>query len=169
MDIQSINKSIYKCPKTPWSKVLIQSKTHVVLLSCLFNAKSIFLHISHVADSLFFTFTVIVNWGRYMSDTGRRIVYLWCWQSMKMSRLSSLLQELSNQFPCGLCFFLRQSFQNGSNFLSNLPYMRGFTECEPTTLRTLARYVIQTYFSRKWFSPAMYKIYCTEAGIFPIP
>jgi hypothetical protein len=41
---QSINKSIYKCPKTPWSKVLIQSKTHAVLLSCLFNAKSIFLH-----------------------------------------------------------------------------------------------------------------------------
>jgi hypothetical protein len=41
---QSINKSIYKRPKTPWSKVLIQSKTHAVLLSCLFNAKSIFLH-----------------------------------------------------------------------------------------------------------------------------
>jgi hypothetical protein len=41
---QSINKSIYKCPKTPWSKVLIQSKTHAFLLSCLFKAKSIFLH-----------------------------------------------------------------------------------------------------------------------------
>jgi hypothetical protein len=88
---------------------------------------------------------------------------------MKMSRLFRLLQELSNQFPCGLRFFLRESFQNGSNFLSNLPYMRGFTECEPATLRTFTKYEIQTYFSRKWFSPAMYKIYRTEAGIFPIP
>jgi hypothetical protein len=55
----------------------------------------------------------------------------------------------ANQFPRGLCFFLRQIFQNGSNFLSNLPYMRGFTECEPATLTTLAKYLIQTYFFSK--------------------
>ena len=83
-------------------------------------------------------------------------------------RLFSLLQELSNQFPCGLCFFLWQSFQNVNIFLSNVPYMRGFTECELTTLRTLAKYRIQTYFFSKWRSSAMYKIRYTVAGIFPI-
>ena len=88
---------------------------------------------------------------------------------MKMSRLSSLLQELSNQFPCDLCFFLRQSFQNVSNFLFNLPYMRGFTEYEPATVRTLAKFAIQTYLIRKRFSPVMlFKIRYTVVGIFPI-
>jgi hypothetical protein len=84
-----------------------------------------------------------------------------------MSRLSSLLQELSNQFPCGLCFFLRQSFQNVSNFLSNVPYMRAFTEYEPATVRTFAKYRIQTYFISKLYSSAMYKIKNTVLGIFP--
>jgi hypothetical protein len=46
----------------------------------------------------------------------------------KMSCLSSLLlQEQPNQFPCSDCslyFFVRQSFQNVSNLLSNTPQHR---------------------------------------------
>jgi hypothetical protein len=87
---------------------------------------------------------------------------------MKMSRVSSLLQELSNQFLCDLYFFLRQIFQNVSSLLSNLAYMRGFTECEPATLKTFAKYLIQTYFNRSRFSPVMREIKYTVIGIFPI-
>jgi hypothetical protein len=153
------------------NQVLVKSKIHAFLLSCLFKAKSKFLHKSCGSWSLFSMSDCGTQWRRYKSHPAvRTIVYLWGSQSMKMSRLFSLLQEPSNQFPCGLCFSLRQSFQNVSKFLSNIPYMRGFTEYEQETLRTSAKYRIQIeFFLYRRISLAIIKIKWTEKEIFPTP
>jgi hypothetical protein len=126
---------------------MVQSKTHAFLLFCLFKAKSKFLSQLMWQIHYFLFFTVIDSEFKEIQ------VSFWknnrlpiSWQSMKMSCLSSLLQGQSNQIPC---YFLRQSFQNVSKFLSNIPYMRGFTECEPATLRTSAKYSVQTFSIRK--------------------
>jgi hypothetical protein len=134
--IQSINKSIYKYPTTLWIK--FWSKVKSMHFDCHVYSKlnlNMFLHKS----CGIFLINCMTQWRRYKSHPGRTTVYLGDWDSVKMSRLSSLLQGLSNQFRRGLWFFLRQSFQNVSNFLSNIPYMRGFTEYEPATLRTFTK------------------------------
>jgi hypothetical protein len=162
--IQSINKSIYKYPTTLWIKFWPKVKS--MHFYCHVYSK---LNLNTICSSqgmrqiYYFLFLTVVH------SEGKTTGNLWDWQSMKMSRLSSLLQERSSQFPCGVCFFLRQSFQNVSNFLSNIPYMRGFTEYEPATLRTSAKYRIQTFFINKWRSLAMVKIKSTEKEIFPTP
>jgi hypothetical protein len=141
MEKQSINKSIIKC------------------MYCYFYSSKLNLPsqvIWHILCFLYF-------WMK-KSHLGKTIVYLRGWTSMKISRLPTCFW-----FSCVFGFFLRQNLQNLSNYLSNIPYMRGFTECEPQTLKTSAKYTIQTYFISKLYSPVIFKIRYTDIGMFPTP
>ena len=84
---QSINKSIYKCPKTPWSKVLIQSKTHAFLLSCLFKAKSKFLSQVMWQIYYFLFFTVL--------DGELKEIQVSSWKNLRLSMRLTIYEDVS--------------------------------------------------------------------------